>query len=192
MNRKHGITEDTYKKLIIDSGAVYLGFTDFSSLGTLMGATRGGSTFVIEQEIKDMEVDGARGPMIGSRRITMVKATLTVNFIEHTAANLKRLIVGSTGTAYNVKWEEITRALAISDSDFMDNVTLVGEVSGDTDALGIQLRNVIADGNFEVALADKEEGVVSAAFTGHFAPADLGSGDDSEPWSFIWPDLAQV
>jgi len=159
-------------------------------MGTLLGATRGGSSLVIEQEIKDMEVDGARGPVIGSRRITMVKATLTVNFIEHTLANLKRALVGSSSAAFETNWDEITRDLVISDSDFLTDITIVGEVSGDADAMGIQLKNAIADGNFELTFADKEEGVIAMAFTAHFDPSDLGSGDDTEPWSLIWPNPA--
>jgi len=190
MTRRHGITADTYKRFIIDSGAVYTGFTSFASLGTLLGATRGGSSLVIEQEIKDMEVDGARGGVIGSRRITMVKATLTVNFIEHTLAGLKRALVGSDSAAFETNWNAITRDLVIADADFLADVTIVGEVSGDSDAMAISLKNAIADGNFELTFADKEEGVISMAFTSHFDPADLGSGDDSEPWTLYWPDPA--
>ena len=190
MTRRHGITADTFKRLIIDAGAVYTGFTDFATPGTLMGATRGGSQFALEQEIKDMEVDGARGPTIGSRRITMVKASLTVNFIEHTLDNLKRAIVGSSSAVSEVNWNEITRDLVIVDGDFLSNVAILGEVSGDTDALGIVLKNVIADGNFELTFADKEEGVVTMQLTAHFDPTDLGSDDDTEPWSLLWPDPA--
>ena len=190
MTRRHGITADTYKKFIIDSGAVYTGFTGFASLGTLLGATRGGSSLVIEQEIKDMEVDGARGPVIGSRRITMVKATLTVNFIEHTLAGLKRALVGSDSAAFETDWDAITRDLVIADADFLTDVTIVGQVSGEpADAMAIQLKSVIADGNFELSFEDKEEGVIAMAFTAHFDPADLGSGDDTEPWALYWPQL---
>lgn len=190
MTRRHGITADTYKKFIIDAGAVYTGFTGFAALGTLLGATRGGSSLVIEQEIKDMEVDGARGPVIGSRRITMIKATLTVNFIEHTLTGLKRALVGSDSAAFETNWDAITRDLVIADADFLDDITIVGEVSGDSDAMAVKLNNAIADGNFELTFADKEEGVVSMAFTAHFDPADLGSGDDSEPWTLYWPNPA--
>lgn len=188
MTRRHGITTDTYKKFIIDSGAVYTGFTSFASLGTLLGATRGGSSLVIEQEIKDMEVDGARGPVKGSRRITMVKSTLTVNFIEHTLAGFKRALVGSDSAAFNVNWDEVTRSLIIEDADFLSDITIVGQVSGETDAMGIGVKNAIADGNFELNFADKDEGVIAMAFTSHFLPADLGSGDDTEPWSLYWPN----
>jgi len=190
MARKHGITANTYKRFIIDAGAVYTGFTDFSTPGTLLGATKGGSQLTIEQEIKDMEVDGARGPVIGSRRITMVKATLTVNFIEHTLANLKRALVGSTSAVAFVNWDAITRDLVIADSDFLTNIAIIGEVSGDSDGMGIVLDNTIADGNFELAFADKEEGVVTMTFTAHFDPTDLGSGTDTEPWTIYWPTEA--
>jgi len=187
MPRHHGITANTYKKFVIDSGAVYTGFTGFASLGTLLGATRGGSTFTIEQEIKDMEVDGARGPVKGSRRITMIKASLTVNFIEHSLDNFKRALVGSDSATFETDWDAITRGLVIADADFLDDVTIVGEVSGDDDAAAIKLSNVIADGNFELAFQDKEEGVLAVTFTAHFLPSDLGSGDDTEPWTFYWP-----
>lgn len=188
MARKHGITADTYKRFIIDAGAVYTGFTNFSSLGTLLGATRGGSQLTIEQEIKDMEVDGARGPVIGSRRITMIKASLTVNFIEHTLTNLKRALVGSASATFETDWDAISRAIAIGDSDFLSDITIVGEVSGDSDGMAIKLDNTIADGNFELTFADKEEGVIAMTFTAHFDPADLGAGTDTEPWTIYWPN----
>ena len=193
MSRKHGITADTYKRFIIDSGAVYTGFTGFASLGTLIGATRGGNQFIIEQEIREMEVDGARGPVKGSRRITMVKASLTCNFIEHTLTNLKRMLVGSDSAVFETTWDAITRGdFKIADTDFLSDVTIVGDVSGDT-ALGecaIKLSDVIADGNFELSFTDKEEGVIAVTFTAHFDPSDLGSGDDTEPWTIYWPDEA--
>jgi len=189
MARKHGITADTYKRFIIDAGAVYTGFTNFASLGTLLGATRGGSQLTIEQEIKDMEVDGARGVVKGSRRITMIKATLTVNFIEHTLANLKRALVGSSSSVFETDWDAISRAdFSVADGDFMSDITIVGEVSGDSDGMAIKLDNVIADGNFELTFADKEEGVIAMTFTAHFDPADLGSDDDTEPWTIYWPN----
>ena len=191
MARYHGITADTYKRFIIDAGAVYTGFTNFASLGTLLGATRGGSQLTIEQEIKEMEVDGARGPMKGGRRITMIKATLTVNFIEHTLTNLKRALVGADSAAFETNWDAITRAdFAIADGDFLSDITIIGEVSGDSDGMGIKLDNAISDGNFELTFADKEEGVVAMTFTAHFDPADLGSDDDTEPWTIIWPNPA--
>lgn len=184
MTRYHGITSETYKKFTIDAGAVYTGFIGFASPGTLLGATRTGSQLVIEQEIKEMEVDGARGPVIGSRRITRVKASLTVNFIEHSLTNLKRALVGSTSATFETTWDAITRGLVIADADFLTDVTIIADTTATSgNPMAIKLDNVMSDGNFELSFADKEEGVLAVTFTAHFDPSDV----DSEPWTVYWP-----
>jgi hypothetical protein len=164
---------------------VYTGFTDFSSPGTLLGATRGGNTFVIEQEIREMEADGAHNPVIGSRRITRVVTKLTVNFIEHTLTQLKYVLPGSASATFDTAWDEITRTAQIGAADYLADITLVGEVSGTTvGAVGFKLNNALSDGNFEISLTDKDEGVIAVTFTAHQAPTDL----DTEPWSLLWPN----
>ena len=184
MARHHGVSATTYNNLIIDSGAVYTGFTTFSSLGTLIGATRGGNSFVIEQEVREMEADGAHGPVEGSRRVVRVAAKLTCNFLEHSLANLKRSIVASESATFEVDWDAITRDTKIQAADYITDITIVGEVSGTTTgAMGIKLDNALADSNFELSFADKEEGVIPVTFTAHFDPADL----DTEPWTIYWP-----
>ena len=113
---------------------------------------------------------------------------LTVNFIEHTLDNLKRALVGSSSAAFETNWDAITRDLVIADGDFLSDITIIGEVSGDSDGMAIKLNNALVDSNFEITFADKEEGVVAMTFTAHFDPADLGSADDSEPWTIYWPN----
>jgi hypothetical protein len=185
MARHHGVNAETYNRLIIDSGAVYTGFTDFSSPGTLLGATRGGNSFTIEQEVREMEADGAHNPVKGSRRITRVVTKLTVNFIEHTLTQLKYVLPGSTSATFVTAWDEITRNAQIAAGDYLADVTLIGEVSGTTTgACGFKLDNALSDGNFEISLTDKEEGVVAVTFTAHQDPTDL----DTEPWHILWPN----
>lgn len=191
MTRRHGIQSDTFQKLILDSGAVYTGFTGFASLGTLLGATRGGSSFTVEQEIKEIEVDGARGPVKGGRRITMIKASLTCNFLDHSLDSLIRALTGSSSANFESNWDAVTRSLVIADAAYLDDVTLVGEVSGEaSDPMAIKLSNVLADGNFELTFEDKNEGVIPVTFTAHFDPSDLESGTDTEPWTLYWPRLS--
>lgn len=183
--RQHGVTADTYKRFIIDSGAAYTGFVSFASPGTKLGATRGGNSFVIEQEIRDMEVDGAHGPVKGGRRITRIVTKLTVNFIEHTLTSFKRALPGSVSSAFNVNWDAITRNEQIQNVDYLSDITLIGEVSGDTvGAVAFKLDNALADGNFEISLTDKEEGILAVTFTGHQEPTDL----ELEPWTIYMPN----
>lgn len=185
MARKHGITATTYSNLIIDSGALYTGtFTDISAPGTLIGATRGGSTFSLEQEIKEMEVDGALGPVKGSRRLIKVVAKLTCNLIEASSDAIGQAIAASdVATDTPAGWDAIDRDTAIADGDYIDNIALIAEVAGKTNAMGIVLSNALVDQSFELAFADKEETVIPITFTAHFVATDL----DTEPWIMYYP-----
>lgn len=186
MTRYNGVTSNTYNRLIVDSGAVYTGFTGFSSLGTLLGATKGGNVFAIEQEVREMEADGAHAPVEGSRRIVRTVAKLTVNFYEHTLQQLKYMLPASASAAFETNWDAITRDTKIGATDYIDNVTLVGEIAGITEgACAFRLENALVDSNFELSMADKEEGIIPVTFTAHQDPSDL----DTDPWTIYWPNV---
>lgn len=184
MARKHGVTANTFKKFIIDAGEVREGFQSVGSPGTLLGATRGGSTFTVETEYKEMAVDGAKGPVKGGRRITKVTARLTANFVEMTTALFQKALPGAikgTTGAHDL----IGRSLGVTDSNYLTNVVLIGDLS-DAGASGpviLKIDNALADGNFEHTLNDNDESVLKVQFTGHFDPASL----DTEPWKVYWP-----
>lgn len=187
MARKHGITANTYKKFIVDSGACYLNYGESDE--SLLGATRGGSTFAIETEYRDMPVDGAKGPVKGGRRPTAVNAMLTINFLELASTLIARVLPGASVADYGSPktHDEITRALAIALTDYATNVALVGEVTGGgVSAAEFILDNALVDGNFELGLADADEPVLSAQFKGHFDPSSM----DAEPWTIRWPEIA--
>lgn len=189
MARQHGITANTYKKFVIDSGAVYL---DYGEAGeTLLGATRGGNVFNVETEYRDMEVDGAKGPVKGGRRITNVSVSLTANFVELTATIMNKILTGSSVADYpdtpSKTHDQITRSLSIALSDYATNVALVGEVTGNSTYPAIFIvKNSIVDGNFELTMADDDETVLAAEFKGHFDPSDV----DTEPWEIRYPEIA--
>lgn len=189
MARKHGITTNTYKKFIIDSGAVYKNY----GLGgeTLLGATRGGSTFRIEQEIRTMEVDGAKGDVKGDKRIIKVRPVLEVNFIEISTDLIKLALPGADSADYPATQgkthDRIYRALDLATSDYIDNIAIVGECTGSsTNAIVCGINNVLANGNFEMAFAENDESVLKLTFTGHFVPTDL----DTEPWFIRFPVIS--
>src|SRR5690554_6860688 len=93
MARQHGITTETVKRLFLDAGAVYLNYGETEE--RLLGATNDGNTFTIEQDVREIEVDGARGPVKGLRRIVEVRAQIVANLLELTAENLKTALAGS-------------------------------------------------------------------------------------------------
>lgn len=187
MQRYHGITADTPYRLVLDAGKVYKNFVDPANPGTLIGATRGGSTFTIETEYREMPFDGAKGPMKGGRRITKVTCKLVVNFIEVTKQMLLDALPGSeadTTTTLSPDHVTIRRALQLGDSNYIDNIVLLCQMSGGDSPLGVGIENALCDGGFEMSFAENEESVLSVQFTGHFLPTDL----DTEPWFLLYPE----
>lgn len=183
MTRRHGVISTTYQNLVIDSGAVYTGYTAPASLGTLLGATRGGNTFTIETEYKEMEVDGAHGPVKSGRRITQVVAKLTCNFLAIDRDIILLNLPGSAAADEGVTHKTFSRSLAIADADYETSIVLVGEVAGSSNPIICGLNNAMCVGNMEIAMADKDESVLAVEFTGHFAADAL----DTEPWILLFP-----
>ena len=187
MARQYSIDAGTYNNLLLDSGKVVL---DWGEVGEAdFGATRGGNTFSIETEYRDMEVDGARGPVKGSRRITMVTASLTVNMIEMSPTIIQRIMTGADSAdepGVDPTHKKITRSLAIELADYLTNVAFVGEVSGSANPVICILKNPIVDGNFELSASDKDESVIAVTFKAHFDPASM----DAEPWEIQYPIIA--
>lgn len=189
MARYHGVTTETVKRLFVDAGAVYLNYGETEE--RLLGATNDGNTFSIEQDIREIEVDGARGPVKGLRRIIEVRAQIVANLLELTAENLKTALAGSTMEDYpdgeEKTHDKISRKLTVSDTDYIGNVALVGEISGSQEPVICIVKNAIADGNFNIDTVDKEEAGLEITFTGHFDPADM----DEEPWEIRFPVIGE-
>jgi len=71
----------------------------------------------------------------------------------------------------------------IEDSDYIDNVALVGNISGKDKAVICMVKNALADAGLSIATAPRDEAVPVIVFTGHFDPADA----DTEPWEIRYP-----
>ncbi len=185
MTKYHGVTTETVKRLFLDAGAVYLNYGETEE--RLLGATNDGNTFTIEQDVREIEVDGARGPVKGLRRIIEVRAQIVANLLELTAENLKTALAGSTMEDYpdgeEKTHDKISRKLTIADTDYIGNVALVGEISGSQEPVICIIKNALVDGNFNIDTADKEEAGLEVTFTGHFDPDEM----DEEPWEIRFP-----
>lgn len=189
MSKYNGITDDTYKRFLVDAGAVYLGFVSPSNLGTLLCATRGGNSFTVETDVKDMAVDGAPGRVKGSQRITKSNASMKIKAIEITTAIIKLGLAGSTSAdfpAVTPTHDQITRALTIALTDYKTNIALVGEVAGQTEPMIFIIKNVLSAGGIEIGATDGEEASIDITLNAHYDPAAL----DEEPWEILRPKEA--
>ena len=91
---RHGITAETPKRIFIDAGAVYFNYGLQDE--RLLGATRGGNVFDPQRSLREMEVDGALGRVMGMVRREEVLPIITANMLELTVDNLLKSIAGAT------------------------------------------------------------------------------------------------
>lgn len=182
------ITGETVKNLLLDAGVVYVNYGLGDDMGErVLGATEGGNTFLVEREVREIPVDGARGKVKGLRRIVREDAKLTVNMKEMSAENIRLALSGAEVSDYPEEEEkthdEIRSTGEITDDDYVDNVALVATLSGSDTPVVCIVENALSDGNFEIGAEDKDEAVVPVEFSAHFDVEDMGK----TPWAIRYP-----
>lgn len=167
-----GFTNNSTNHFIVDAGAVYLNveFDDATGefTGDLLGATSGGNKFVVNQEVREIEVDGLKGRGKGLQAVTFMNPDLTVNLKELSAKNLATVIAGGEIGKGNEHYDVLTSKGKIEDSDYIDSVALVGNVTGSNKPIVIVLYNVLSIEGLEMSFEDDNEVVVPVTFGGHY------------------------
>ncbi len=216
--KRSGLGEETTQRFIIDAGAVYA-FKDVDEIDASklskgipmdpdvwdearIGATSGGNTFEVEQEFREIEIDGITGQVKGAKRKIMVVPTLTANIIEMSTENFQMAFpgadvedwpdVGDIDGEDEVSHDLITRTCDIELADYVDLVALVGTLSGfshckDNDLIGepviFMVKNGLSDQTITIETNDEDEVVFELQFTGHYDWEDL----ITEPWKILFP-----
>ena len=143
-----------------------------------IGLTRGGGSFTIEKEVRQIEADGDRGPVKGRNVIDKATPKLSVSALEIIPENLPKMYAGVKATDSEDESTVITGTGAIADTDYQDSVKWVGKTKAGK-AVTIKVFNAINLENFEWTLADKDEVVASLTYTGCYLEE---SPYDYEPW----------
>lgn len=192
-----GLSTTTLNHFLINAGAIYvnLGLPD----ERLLGATRDGVTFTIEQDVAELEVDGSPGPFLGGRRVIEVRPRIEATILEVTAENLQLALAGSATADYTEPTEDgttgttpthtaITRNRGIQASDYIANVAIVGQMSGSNENFIGIIYNALSDGEFSFETADSGEAGIELSLTGHFDPANI----TQEPWEIRIPKSTET
>lgn len=172
------ITAATPGRLQFDAGALYFGPYP---PGTLMGATRGGSVFTWDEELRDIEIDGSRGPVDELVRPIAGEARLETTIIEINENLLNKILrtIGvSDGT--DISFRPTSTVVA---GDFVSKVVLVADVAGSSNPAILTLENVLRRGPFTLTVRDKDEGTIGVQWVAHY---DL-SNPTQVPWTLEWP-----
>lgn len=185
-----GYTAATAENLLLDAGAFFINFEvdtdDFDSAvaaGKLLGATRGGGSFSAVPEIRSIEVDGVHGKAKGLQVIDEWAITLSANVLEVTRENLASALLASEIDETDEVYDVIRAKNYIDLTDYHDNITYVGKISGADEPLIIQIYNAINTTGLTLETEDRSEAVTAMEFEGHYDETEL----DSPPFAIYYP-----
>ena len=177
------LRRETYKNLQLNAGVTLVNF-DLSSYANattlktalaaaiqdgskLLGATRGGGSFTITRDIRQVEADGVRSPFVGSRIVDSADAYLSETLIEVTPEHLKEVLGNADIDDTDPLHRVITVRMAIDDEDYIDRVVWIGDTS--EGFVAIELLNAFNTADFTFTFADKSEGTVGVEYHAHQA-----------------------
>ena len=191
MKKYSGFTTETAKSLLLNAGAYFknfdVGTDDFGSAvtaGKLIGATKGGGEFSAVPEIRQIEVDGVAGRAKGLETIDSWDIYLKANVLEVKEATIQSgLAASSVDTSTNTDYDIITASNNIEVSDYIDNITWVGTLSGSDKPVIIQIFNALNTDGLKFSTTDKAEATISLTFYAHYTQDDL----DTPPFKIYYP-----
>lgn len=177
-----GLRASTFENLQLNAGMFLANFdystaTDAASLGALLkterektsgsaliGATRGGGTFVCTPNTRSIEADGKREEWKGSSVNDSWTIKLTTTLLEINADNLKRSF-GTADVTDTEKKHTIKIRTDIKDADYIESLVWVGDTS--KGYVLIAIKNALNTAGATLTWTDKGEGTVPVEFTAH-------------------------
>lgn len=191
MKKYSGFTTETAKSLLLNAGAYFKNYDvntdDFDSAvtaGKLIGATKGGGEFSAVPEIRQIEVDGVAGRAKGLETIDSWDIYLKANVLEVKEATIQSgLAASSVDTSTNTDYDIITASNNLEVSDYIDNITWVGTLSGSDKPVIIQIFNALNTEGLKFSTTDKAEATISLTFYAHYTQDDL----DTPPFKIYYP-----
>lgn len=189
-----GFTADTAKHLQLDAGAFLKDYDpatdtwETAKTTKLIGATSGGGSFSAVPTMRRIEVDGVKGAAKGLQNVDEWVITITANVKEFTAETIKLSLIGATGTptaAQPTGYTKITASSELKLTDYINNITWVGRLSGSEKPVIIVVKNALSTNGLSLTMADKAEGMIPITFTGHYDPEKLAE----LPFEIYYPDV---
>lgn len=178
-----GLRPDTFTKLQLNAGLFLKNFdasaiTDAAALKTavasaiskdegVVGATKGGGTFVCEPDIRQIEADGMRAPFVGSTVNDGWTVKLTGTMLEMTPDNFKDALMSAdvTTDASNPKVKKVRIRTDLKSDDYIDTLCWIGDTS--KGYVMIELENALNIAGATFTFTDKGEGTIPFEFQAH-------------------------
>jgi len=191
------LRKETYKSLQLNAGVMLVGLdlddydnaaalkaalaTEIQDGTNLMGATRGGGTFNITRDIRQVEADGVRSAFVGSEIVDSADAYLSTTILEITPEHVQKILGNADIDRTKPGHVVMTIRMAIDDADYLPSIVWVGDTS--EGFMAIELLNAFNTADFAFTFADKNEGTASVEFHAH--QEDVSS-NDTIPCKLHW------
>ena len=185
-----GYTSKTPDRLQLDAGVFFKNFnvgTDTyasaKKAGKCLGVTIKGGEFSAKPNLRRVEFDGVKTRTKGDTLIdgweTYIKATLAE--ITSDTIKLGLGVADSVSSSDASGYDKIEGRDYILDSDYVENITWVGCILGETKPIIIQVYNALNENGLTLAIADKDNGKIECQFYGNNDPDVYDSEEPVAP-----------
>lgn len=193
MKTYSGFTTKTAESLQLDTGAFFINYDvkkdtyeSAVAAGKLLGATRDGGEFSAKPSIRQISVDGVKGRAKGLETLDSWEVYLSATVLELTEEALKRALTAADSAESDLQTHSaITARNNIELSDYYENITWVGTISGSDEPIIIQVYNALNTDGISLAVKDASEGTIKMTFYGHYSQGDL----NTPPFKIYYPKV---
>ena len=193
--QKTGYSDKTSKSYLINAGTIFTNvkYTELDGFtGVLHGATSGGVSLTIEQEYRDIEVDGTGYTKVkGNKLLVSASAKAKANMKEITAETIRRSLNGSlreaTADEAPTGYKIIESKRHLEDSDYLTNIAIVGTLSGTKEPIIAILDNALCISGLETSMEDDEEAIIEQEYEAHADHEQLVA--EKLPWKILYPKV---
>ncbi|PGS81631.1 hypothetical protein COC69_05735 [Bacillus cereus] len=187
-----GYTKDSSKNFLIDAGTIFKNVTWDDAAGgftgDLLGATTDGVEVNIETKYRKIDVDGTHHvDVVGLNVLESAQGTIKAKLKELTPENLRLAINGmlKESTEYE-GYKEITTKRYLDDSDYVENMAIVGKVTGSDTPIVIIFDNVLITSPLNLQTKDGDEASIELEGQSNASFEQLQAGEF--PWRILFPN----
>ena len=194
------LTAAGFKKLLLNAGAFVAGFdpSSYTSVSELkaalataladntknLGMTRGGGTFTVTREMRQVEADGIRYRFVGDTFVDSADAYLSTTLLCNGDPAVIKNVLGTVTVTNVTGGKKMQLKTRIEEGDYLQDLCWVGDIA-DGGLTVIHLDNAFNTSDFTMTITDKGEVTVPVEF--HAFQSDVEDYDYA-PFEIIFLD----
>lgn len=162
------LTQEQIENIQIDYGMVYL---NYGATGeTPLAPTRGGGTFEVKKNIRDIDFDGKKGKTKGMQVLDECDAMLKIPLLNVSLDNLALAMPYATYAADKISMKS-TNFGVLPSGAYIENVALICKTVGGSYKL-IKIYSGMNEADFSLAATPKGEAVINFEIAAHWDAQD--------------------